>query len=657
MKLTVIQRVAGGFGLLTLLLIALGMSSVFFIDEINEALGDVANRASPLVASSQESIAEAAMAGNLLLNYRYSRQLPDMQRLEDRYRAFKKRFLQLDGRIESLAEEQDTIQAAIAKMRRHFSGLDNAASALFAAHQTSVALDQDINSQRNDFEDAADEADALLAELAEGQQDAFASKLRRLLQNATVLTTDGLRISSSSSLETSIRELSLLKSDIASLKTTLRNAGTLSAELERWINTFENFIGEDGILHLHLKRLTSDAAASQKLSEALQQLNLVQEQLRNVSDASEALAASTKQLAESQVARSRLLLGALSLLALGIALGVGFWVSTSVRKPLSVISNVLSNVSQGDMTQQVHIDSEDEFGRLSGWINALIQNLRDMLAQISASSEQLAAAAEETSAISEQSRMGIEEQKDQITQMASAMTQMAATVREVAQAAERTMGEVEATARTAVDGQTIVNSNSETIAALSREIDKAARVIHQLDDYSANIVAILDVIRGIADQTNLLALNAAIEAARAGEHGRGFSVVADEVRTLASRTQESTADIQKMIEELLTGTRQAVEVMEKSREEANHCVDQSKEAAQALQAIADSIRSINDMSVHIAQAAQEQNTVTQEMHRNVEHISKISEQTAQGAAETAQASREQSRLAAHLQQLVGRFRT
>jgi methyl-accepting chemotaxis protein len=241
--------------------------------------------------------------------------------------------------------------------------------------------------------------------------------------------------------------------------------------------------------------------------------------------------------------------------------------------------------------------------------------------------------------------------------MASAMTQMAATVREVAQAAERTMGEVEATARTAVDGQTIVNSNSETIAALSREIDKAARVIHQLDDYSANIVAILDVIRGIADQTNLLALNAAIEAARAGEHGRGFSVVADEVRTLASRTQESTADIQKMIEELLTGTRQAVEVMEKSREEANHCVDQSKEAAQALQAIADSIRSINDMSVHIAQAAQEQNTVTQEMHRNVEHISKISEQTAQGAAETAQASREQSRLAAHLQQLVGRFRT
>jgi len=182
-------------------------------------------------------------------------------------------------------------------------------------------------------------------------------------------------------------------------------------------------------------------------------------------------------------------------------------------------------------------------------------------------------------------------------------------------------------------------------------------VINQLDEYSSNIGAILDVIRGIAEQTNLLALNAAIEAARAGDHGRGFSVVADEVRSLASKTQESTSHIQQMIEDLQQGTRQAVEVMKSSRSKANDCVVQSDTAASALEVITQAVKTISDMSSHISQSAKEQNTVTQEMHRNIESISEISEQTALGASQTSDASHEQSNLANQLQHLVNRFKT
>jgi methyl-accepting chemotaxis protein len=202
----------------------------------------------------------------------------------------------------------------------------------------------------------------------------------------------------------------------------------------------------------------------------------------------------------------------------------------------------------------------------------------------------------------------------------------------------------------------VVRNSVNGIRSLAENVEEAAGVIHRLEQDSEQIGTILDVIRGIADQTNLLALNAAIEAARAGEQGRGFAVVADEVRTLAQRTQQSTQEIQAMIEQLQEGSRNAVQVMELGRQRTEESVDLSSRAGTSLDAITSAVSRITDMNLQIASAAQEQSTVAEEMARNINQISEVSDETSHGAQQTEDASQQLSQLASELQTLVQQFK-
>ncbi len=260
------------------------------------------------------------------------------------------------------------------------------------------------------------------------------------------------------------------------------------------------------------------------------------------------------------------------------------------------------------------------------------------------------------SAISVQTGNGIRAQQSGTDQVATAVCEMVATIKEVARnTAQAADAAREADAQTK-SGDLVVKQAIDVIEVLAKDVDRASQVISKLSDDSQNIGMVLNVIRGIAEQTNLLALNAAIEAARAGEQGRGFAVVADEVRMLASRTNQSTQEIQKMIEQLQAGAKEAVQVMERGGTQARTSVQEATKAGTSLSSIANSVANITDMSTQIAVAIEQQSMVAEEISRNIITISQINTQTSDGAGQTEDASAELARLAIHLQNVVSQFK-
>jgi len=325
-------------------------------------------------------------------------------------------------------------------------------------------------------------------------------------------------------------------------------------------------------------------------------------------------------------------------------------------KRAAKLVEALTAMASGDFTHNVSLKGKDEFSWMAWKCNTMEKNLTVMVRDIVKDAEQVAAAAEELSTITEQSRQRVFNQNQQTEQVASAMTEMSATVHEVAQNASRAAEAAQDADQQARNGASVVTQTIQSINGLATEVEKTSDAINKLKEDSVAIGAVLDVIRGIAEQTNLLALNAAIEAARAGEQGRGFAVVADEVRTLASRTQQSTQEIQGMIERLQTGANQAVSAMQQGKSAAKSSVDKAINAGESLEIINRFIDTIKDMNTQIAAAAEEQSITAEEINRNVVNISGISHETAQGSEQTAAASEELARLASHLQEQVGRFK-
>ena len=313
-------------------------------------------------------------------------------------------------------------------------------------------------------------------------------------------------------------------------------------------------------------------------------------------------------------------------------------------------------LAEGDLTVAIHDDADDELGHAAMAFNKSAARLREMMGAVVGSIAPLAAAAEELSAVTEQTSRGVLQQQSETEQVATAMHEMSATAQEIARSASEAAGAANRADQAAHSGKTVVGQTMQVIDKLATDVEHAAEVIRKVETDSANIGVVLDVIKGIADQTNLLALNAAIEAARAGEQGRGFAVVADEVRTLASRTQQSTQEIHEIIARLQAGTKEAVGAMTEGREQARLSVEQAGRARQSLDAINEAVAAINDMNHQVASAAEEQSAVVETINKNVTTIRDVGTQTASGSQQTASSSEELARLAAGLQGQVARFR-
>ena len=357
---------------------------------------------------------------------------------------------------------------------------------------------------------------------------------------------------------------------------------------------------------------------------------------------------------DGQVANLFTLLALQGVLLLVIVyLFCGYYVS--IRTSLRGLGGLLEQVAQGDMTAVYIPPSRDELGELGRQLSLALTRTRELIVQVSATATEVAQRTAQVEVHSVDGYQAISSQRDQIGMLATAMSQMSASAQSVAGNAAMAVDSAERVNQQTRNGQALIDSQVSAIAALSGEMEKSVAAIDQLAQNSQEIGRVVEVINSIAQQTNLLALNAAIEAARAGEQGRGFAVVADEVRSLAKRTQQSTHEIEAMISVLGQGVGMAVNTMNASHAMANRCKGQSQQVEDALGNILSCVGAILDQSQQIAAAAQQQNTVAMEIDRNIVQINDAGARTAAGAGHTEDACRQLTALVAQLEKAVGRF--
>ncbi|MGA6104449.1 methyl-accepting chemotaxis protein [Pseudomonas solani] len=338
-----------------------------------------------------------------------------------------------------------------------------------------------------------------------------------------------------------------------------------------------------------------------------------------------------------------------------ITVALAWALTRSITLPLSEAVQAAGVVASGDLTGRIDTAGKDEPAQLLTALLRMQQQLRGTIQQIGTSATQLASAAEELNAVTEEGNRSLTRQHDEIEMAATAVNEMTAAVEEVARNASSTSDASRASEESAQDGRDRVQQTVQAIRSMSQEVAHTSTLVEGLADRAQSISKVLDVIRAIAEQTNLLALNAAIEAARAGEQGRGFAVVADEVRALAHRTQESTREIEQMIGSIQSGTGEAVGAMNQNDQRARQMLEIAEAAGRALVEITEQVSQINERTLVIASAAEEQAQVAREVDRNLVNIRDISVQTATGANQTAAASHELSRLAVELNGMVARF--
>lgn len=342
-------------------------------------------------------------------------------------------------------------------------------------------------------------------------------------------------------------------------------------------------------------------------------------------------------------------LAALATVALAMLL------TRSIVRPLSSAVDAAESVAKGDLTRPIETHGNDEVSRLLKALATMQQNLRETLQGISGSATQLATAADELSAVTVDSTQGLQQQNNEIEQAATAVNQMTAAVEEVARNAVSTSDATRQSSQSAQLGQERVSETASAINALASDVQHTGELVQSLANQSQDIGKVLDVIRAIAEQTNLLALNAAIEAARAGESGRGFAVVADEVRALAYRTQQSTQEIEQMVQGMRSGSSLALDSMQASASRAASTLVLAERAGEALVTITASVHEIHERNLVIASAAEEQAQVAREVDRNLVNIRDLSVRSAAGADQTSASSHELSQLANALQGMVRRF--
>jgi len=671
MNLTVATKIIGGFTIISLLLIITSGISLVNLSTINDATIQQNELAIPTLKGSNKLANELMQIGNFTLRGYYQKELSPLNNNQQAFNGANENFTAELKKLKVIIQSEASLSSNLRKVDTVYATLIDDVDQVFSSRKTSIDQKSILFEKVDSLEEKADDAATLLLDLAD--HDLADSKLQRAVSLGERIETL-LNAMVSSAFEyrdiedpqaTSIVESEInnafkeIESSIQDIKSELVNnkASDIAEDLTSAFDEVTNLISSnDSIFDNKQTQLDALAQATIKLAAADNDINLAHEILAKQVDLADETTVSAGNLVQEKVSTGTTQTIIIMLFSIVSAIGIAWFTLISITRPLARVNEMLNIVASGDLSHKLDESGNDEFAQLSRNCNLLIDSLRNLIQGIVSRSTQLATAAEQTSAVTAQGTSAIEEQRAQVEQAASATTEMSSTSQTVLSSANDALSEIKQADDEAERVKGISARNRQTIELLANEVEDASQVINQLQQDSASIGGILDVIRGIADQTNLLALNAAIEAARAGEQGRGFAVVADEVRTLASRTQESTQEIQTMIVALQSGAEKAVSVMDTGKKQAANCVEQSGEADKALETITHAVHEAYDRSTQIATAAGEQSAVAHEISTNLESIVAIAEQTTSGSQQTAASSNEVAKLAEELQQSVQEFK-
>ncbi|AFT73373.1 HAMP domain-containing methyl-accepting chemotaxis protein [Alteromonas macleodii] len=673
MKITVATRVIGGFVAISALLIVISVVSLYNLNSIGSATEEVNDVALPTVAGSNALKASFLNMGRLTFESYIEE---DLNGLKDKRASFNSAKDTFESEYKKLAQavnNEPELKSTLNTVRESYEAYITNVEAMYKNHQMYLDIRNTIQDRLGDAEDNADDASTYLLDFSDLDAVQRDPNLRRAAEIGSQLETSLLSLLTVSyeyiKTETLVRSQTLgnevdlvVEKVVTQLSDMMQTAGgrddsgTLD-DINDLVNNAINAIkANDGVVQLHVDRLERRNDAEKALNASDSNIAQAVVALENLLNLADKKASHVESQVNGAIATGNTFVIVVVITSIAVAAFIGYVTVRAITRPLYRVNELLTVASSGDLTHRLDDSAQDEFGLLARNCNTLIGNLKELITAINVRAEQLAAASEQTSAVTAQTTHSIQDQKSQIGQVATATTEMHSTSQLVVQNAEDTLSQIRHADAEAENVRQISLENKNTIEILSRDVQEAADVINKLHQDSASIGGILDVIRGVADQTNLLALNAAIEAARAGEQGRGFAVVADEVRTLASRTQESTQEINAMIEVLQAGAEKAVSVMNQGKEQTAACVAQTEKATQALDIISDAVHKAHDVSSQIEQSAREQNTVSQEISEKLETIVGIAEETTAGAQQTSESSHEVARLAEELQQSIRQFK-
>lgn len=425
-------------------------------------------------------------------------------------------------------------------------------------------------------------------------------------------------------------------------------AKPLFIEANNAIHEIEDFLkGKTGNIKYELNQFNGPLyeqidPISDKITE------LINLQLRVAEEVSHSVHSQTQTLTTTYII--------VTLLVVILLITASILVIRSITGPLNLMSKTMLNIEKhSDITQKLNIKGQDELAQTASVFNAMMARIDQLMGEINSSSAQLSASSEELAQISKQTNDSTFRQQNETDQVATAMNEMTASIQEISKSTEEAQNTAKNAYELSKGGRNISQKSSALLNSFMEEVINTADTLTQLESESQNIETVVDVINSIAEQTNLLALNAAIEAARAGEHGRGFAVVADEVRTLAQRTQTSTQEIRDLVERLQKGTQNSVVAMKSGQEKADECQKAVNEGQKSLELIEDSVQNIRDMNIQIATALEEQSAVANDINRNITNISDIASESATAAQEVQQSSTHLSELASNMDNQISRF--